>query len=69
MRRFNCIIGVHSEIEWTACAGRAGEQEHYTGSKAACHLSHAIVPDRVASDVEWRCAVGKAHNEANHVAG
>ena len=63
------IIGVHGEVERISCAGRAGEEEDHAGTKAARHLGYAIVPDRIASDVERRCTVGKAHHEANHVAG
>jgi len=69
VRRLDRIIGVHSEVEGTACAGCPGEEEDHAGMEATRHPGHAVVPDCVAGDVEWRCAVGKAHHEVNHVAG
>ena len=54
MRCLDRIIRVHGEVERTSCAGRAGEEENDAGMKAARHLGYAIVPDRIASDVERR---------------
>ena len=70
-KRVRCldrIIGVHGEVERTSCAGRAGKEEDHAGTKAARHLGYAIVPDRIASDVERRYTVRKARHEANYVA-
>jgi len=68
VRCFDRIIGVHGEVERTSCPGRTGEEEDHAWTEAVRHLGQAIVPDRVAGDVERRCTVGKAHHEANHVA-
>jgi hypothetical protein len=65
VRRSDRIIGVHSEIERTACACRPREEEDHARMEATRHLGHAVVPDLVARDVERRCAVGKTQPAVN----
>src|SRR5262249_32887861 len=33
VRRLNCVIGIHGEVEWTTCARRAAEENDHAGPK------------------------------------
>jgi hypothetical protein len=48
VRRLDRIVGVHGEIERASCARAPGEEKDRTGTKTARHLSHTVIPNRVA---------------------
>ena len=51
-RGLNGVVGIHGEMERPAGLRRAGERQHDAGLETPRHLRHAIVPDRVAADVD-----------------
>jgi hypothetical protein len=68
MRGLDRVVGVHGEMEGATRPRRAGEQQHQADRETPRHLGHAVVPNRVAGDVDgW--TVLHAEHKADHVAG
>ncbi len=68
VRGLDGVVDVHREIERPARLCRAGEQQHDAGLEATRHLGDAVIPDRVAGDVDRPHARG-LEDEADDIAG
>src|SRR5258708_36591135 len=51
-RGFDGLVGIHGEMKRAAGLRRACEWQHHTGLEAPRDFGDAVVPDRIATDVD-----------------
>src|SRR5262245_57889707 len=64
---FDGIVSVHREMKGATRLRRARKQKDDIGRKAARHLGDAVVPDRVAGDINVVEAI--LQHKADHITG
>jgi hypothetical protein len=68
MRRLDHVVAVHGQVKRAPGPRRTREGQHHRRSKPASHLSHAVIPDGLAGDVERpRALIVGSDHEPDHI--